>query len=219
MLQEPLEHWYNSPTGQTVLNLERQHLIILLKQLSGTFILQLGGPEGFDLLTEIPIANKIYLRQQPTATLTNFTLQAKYDALPFIENSIDIIIMPHILEFAQQPQDVLREAYQAIIPEGYIIIIGFNPFSLFGMLKPKSGKFITMLRLKHWLHKTGFKPIDYKTLFFKPFLEGLGQMLLPSLGGVYIVMAQKQVITLTKIPKKALKYRTQLAYEKSNNLH
>ena len=48
------------------------------------------------------------------------------------ENSLDLIVLPHALEFTDDPHLMLREAYRVIRPEGQIVIAGFNPFSLFG---------------------------------------------------------------------------------------
>ena len=48
------------------------------------------------------------------------------------ENTIDLIVMPHALEFTDDPHLMLREAWRVIRPEGQIVISGFNPFSLFG---------------------------------------------------------------------------------------
>ena len=52
--------------------------------------------------------------------------------LPFPENALDLIVLPHALEFTDDPHQLLREVYRAMRPEGQIVIAGFNPFSLFG---------------------------------------------------------------------------------------
>ena len=52
--------------------------------------------------------------------------------LPFPENSLDLIVLPHALEFTSDPHQLLREVYRAMRAEGQIVISGFNPFSLFG---------------------------------------------------------------------------------------
>ena len=41
--------------------------------------------------------------------------------------------MPHILEFADEPHQVLREVERVLVPEGHLVITGFNPASLWGL--------------------------------------------------------------------------------------
>ena len=84
--------------------------------------------------------------------------------LPFGENAVDLIVMPHALEFTDDPHLMLREAYRVIRPEGQIVLSGFNPFSLYGAKRyfgraqtpPWNGNFIALYRLKDWLTLLGF---------------------------------------------------------------
>jgi SAM-dependent methyltransferase len=52
--------------------------------------------------------------------------------LPFASQSLDLVVLPHVLEFAAEPHQVLREVERVLIPEGQVIICGFNPASLWG---------------------------------------------------------------------------------------
>ena len=56
-----------------------------------------------------------------------------YEELPFATHSIDLVVMPHILEFAEDPHQVLREVERVLVPEGHVVITGFNPASLWGL--------------------------------------------------------------------------------------
>ena len=57
----------------------------------------------------------------------------RYDELPFASQSIDLVALPHVLEFTDDPHEVLREVARVLMPEGRLIITGFNPLSLWGM--------------------------------------------------------------------------------------
>ena len=61
--------------------------------------------------------------------------------LPFAANSIDLVVMPHVLEFYDDPHQILREVERILIPEGQIVLTGFNPYSLWGLRRrlPGSG--------------------------------------------------------------------------------
>lgn len=56
----------------------------------------------------------------------------QFDELPFASASIDLVVLPHVLEFAEEPHQILREVERVLIPEGQVIICGFNPVSLWG---------------------------------------------------------------------------------------
>lgn len=54
--------------------------------------------------------------------------------LPFVNESFDVILLPHILEIADKPFAVLKEAYRVLTVHGTLLIIGFNRLSLWGIL-------------------------------------------------------------------------------------
>ena len=87
--------------------------------------------------------------------------------LPFASESIDLIVLPHVLEFATDPHQILREVDRVLRPEGRLIISGFNPASLWGARQylsrlvgtpylPRDGQFISLIRTKDWLELLNF---------------------------------------------------------------
>ena len=60
------------------------------------------------------------------------SLRCHFDALPFDAASLDLVILPHALELARDPHLALREVERVLVPEGRVIIVGFNPASLWG---------------------------------------------------------------------------------------
>jgi SAM-dependent methyltransferase len=146
-------------------------------------------------------------------------VRSELSALPFLENSIDLAILPHVLEFEKSPQEVLQEVAYALIPRGYIIIFGFNPYSLWGMNakfsrkknKPWHGEFICINKIRNWLNQCDCEIDFYKTFCFEipcentklreklNFIKSLGQTCWPTNGAVYCLIARKEVATLTPI--------------------
>jgi SAM-dependent methyltransferase len=134
--------------------------------------------------------------------------------LPFESNSLDLVLLPHVLEFDEQPHQILREVARVIRPEGQVIICGFNPFSLWGAKRtltrsfaqaPWSGSFISLLRLKDWLTLLEFETAGGKLGCYVPpftqekwlqrfgFMEKAGDRWWPIGGGVYFIAAIKRV--------------------------
>jgi SAM-dependent methyltransferase len=139
-----------------------------------------------------------------------------FTELPFASQSLDLVVLPHLLEFAAEPHQVLREVERVLIPEGQLIISGFNPASLWGMRQaagrltggsflPRDGEFISLPRLKDWLkllnmevgrgHFGCYAPpcATQKWLHRFGFMEPAGARWWPYFGAVYVVRAIKRV--------------------------
>ncbi len=135
-------------------------------------------------------------------------------ALPFATSSIDLVLLPHVLEFSRHPHQVLREVERVLVPEGNVIITGFNPFSLFGLRRalarnkgdcPWQGHYFSAMRIKDWLTLLGFEtqsggfgcyapPVSSdKWLERWRFMDGAGVRWWPICGGVYILQGVKRV--------------------------
>jgi len=95
--------------------------------------------------------------------------------LPFAANSVDLVVLPHVLEFSADPHQVLREVERVLVPEGHVLVSGFNPYSMWGVRRgvrrglhrvagrrepafPWVGGYLSMRRIKDWLKLLGFEP-------------------------------------------------------------
>ena len=136
--------------------------------------------------------------------------------MPFASQSLDLIVLPHVLEFSSEPHQVLREVERVLIPEGRMIICGFNPASLWGVrhlsgrlsgapFLPLDGELISVPRLKDWLkllnlevsegHFGCYAPPCRTDAWLRRFgvIERAGARWWPYLGAVYMVQAIKRV--------------------------
>lgn len=176
----------------------------------------------------LPQINALQANRMPHKWLTDTNLQFQQDAaspivvvhdfteLPFASQSLDLVVLPHVLEFVEEPHQVLREVERVLIPEGQVIICGFNPASLWGLRQvagyltgahflPRTGEFISLPRLKDWLkllnmevnrgHFGCYAPpcMTEKWLSRFAFMEKAGGRWWPFLGAVYMVQAIKRV--------------------------
>lgn len=150
-------------------------------------------------------------------------LHADFDSLPFAAGSIDLVVMPHTLEMARDPHATLAEVSRVLVPEGRVVIIGFNPMSLWGLrqwlglgqrlgrLEEPSGteahvaEFLGYRRVRDWLRLLSFdiqggrfgcwRPphATQKALERMAWLDRVGAYWWPVLGGVYGIEAVKRV--------------------------
>lgn len=214
--------WYTTPLGRRVLAMERRELEAVLPYLFGYHLVQLGQvPE--ELFQSSRIRHKAVLDLVPPAQASAtdaISLFGRPDALPLSPDSVDVLLLPHVLEFAAAPHDVLREADRCLIPEGHLVMLGFNPWSLWSLWRlgagrrgamPWRGRFYSTVRLRDWLALLGFDIVLTRCYFFQPplhneaimnrcgFAERIGRRFWPVLGAGYLLVARKRVTTLTPI--------------------
>jgi len=216
---QQLQEWYETPAGEVLYKALLIKLEKLLPSLFGYHALQIGGlADDFDLISSSKIGQKIFM----TLNMDKGNVVANPLALPFPQNTLDLIVLPHTLDISPQPHQVLREIHRVMIAEGHIVIIGFNPFSMMGLSKlvfmrsqraPWAAHFYTPRRLKDWLSLLGFKVMAIESVGLQPpiqnmrfqqrmqFLNKAEKLGLGRLGGLQIYVAKKRELTLTPMPQ------------------
>ena len=207
---DDFERWYRTPLGRRVATEERQLLEGYLPGLFGYSLLQIGGLPLFDGYHSSPISQKIVIGEQGG-------LVALPEALPIQSDSVDLVILPHAIELSYDPHQLLREAERVLIPEGHLIILGFNPWSLWGLRhlllsrtdeQPWSLRFHSLGKLSDWLSLLGFEQLHSRYhLYQLPFhhsalsesMSSISRRYFPRLGGGYCLLVRKRVSTLTPI--------------------
>jgi len=189
-----------------VIELVQRLLDELLPESFGYYAATLGDlGAGLDF-THSPIKHWFYLTNQRRAE-TSCIVQ--YDALPIASDSLDMVLLPHILDFIEQPHDLLREVERVMIPDGKLVISGINPISWFGLRKLSaklignpvmSRRLIGLSRIKDWLKLIGFEVEDYCGLEFIAQSEPqIWQPFASHFCSHYFIIARKSVSTLTPI--------------------
>ena len=220
ILQRELRNWYSRDLGRRLFAVERQELEKVLPGLFGYHLLQIGSPINDVLYETSLVSHRVYMDEFPGRNSSRPVLWGQAGALPIISDSVDVVILPHTLEFTAEPHQVLREADRILVPEGHLVILGFNPWSLWGIRHfltgrwakaPWSGQFRSIMRVKDWLSLLGFETRVANCYFFRPpmqpaglmrrlaLMEKFGQRWWPIFGAGYIVVAKKRVVTFTPV--------------------
>ena len=221
-----LSKWLETAPGRYVLAWEQLQFDALVSDIFGFNAVQIGllelaalranrMPFVFAAGEQLPVAIL-----QGTAAAPNVRAVAqvltRLEELPFAAQSIDLLVLPHALEFAGDPHRVLREVERVLIPEGQVVITGFNPVSLWGLRQvagrsfgaaflPRAGQFLALPRLKDWLKLLGFEVHRGRFGCYRPpfraepwlqrlgFMEYAGDRWWPFCGAVYMVSGIKRV--------------------------
>ena len=202
-----LSEWFASEQGGYVLKREQDYFDHTVADIFGFNAVQLGLPEQ-DFLHNSRIPLRFSAGNQPGNSVRLVCTE-----LPFACDSLDLVLLPHVLEFSDNPHQIIREVERVLMPEGNLIISGFNPFSLWGMKRvlgrkhgyPWSGNFINLARMKDWLALLGFEVVGGRFAAYAPplqnakllerfaFMEKAGDRWWAVSGGVYFLHAIKRV--------------------------
>ncbi len=242
--------WADSVLGRYILSWEQEQIDAAVADLFGYHAVQIGLPE-LDGLRNNRMAYrglafshpaKAWTKKPPEQTAASM-LHLALPELPFATQSIDLLILPHTLESTEHPHHLLREVERVLLPEGKLIIFGFNPFSLWGIRNrlagllghtflPTDAPLIELERLKDWLSLLGLElelgrfgcyrlPAQSQSLLdhFK-YMEAAGDRWWPICGAIYMLTAIKRVRALSwvgpAISSKALPARPAWATLKQN---
>lgn len=210
-----LAQWLETPPGQYVQAWEQRQVDAMVGNVFGYHAIQIGLPQ-WDLLR----ANRIPHRARTLASAqgleaTGAVLVANPEALPFESQSIDLLVLPHVLDCSQNAHQVLREAERVLVPEGHLVVLGFNPWSLWGVsdripgldpILPIPADYqVSLARLKDWFKLLSFEFDRGRFGCYVPpcatdvwlrrwaFMESAGDRWWPVCGAVYVVSAVKRV--------------------------
>ncbi len=200
--------WFSGAEGDYLRAREQAMFDAVVSDLFGFNAVQVGLSQA-DLLCTSRIKHLVHLDSTCPADVRADPLQ-----LPFANQSIDLLLLPHVLEFSDWPHQILREAERVLIPEGNLLLTGFNPWSLYGFWhwyqgmqgeSPWRGHFLSLHRLRDWLSLLGCELVSIRMCCYVPplankrWVQWFERLEIPgehwwSLGGsVYFVHAIKRV--------------------------
>ncbi len=150
--------------------------------------------------------------------------RCRFEELPIASDSIDLAVLPNILQHSGNPHQILREVERVLIPEGVVILVGRNPYSWKGVQQklkqfgrkpsPKSESVaperdLSRNRILDWARllglevekeiNTGVTNNRLQTSASFGWIKQAGQVFCDYFCSYYIIIARKKVSTLTPI--------------------
>ncbi len=217
--------WYDTPLGQSLLAAQQQVLNDELSCLFGYHLMQLSVLP-YQRLSEssrinhcFSLSPAIVESSKASSNLCDVQALADMDTLPLPDESIDVTLLHHVLDFSNNPQQVLKEAARVTVPRGHIVIFAFNPLSVMGLVQLMAQfssrpiwhrRALRLGRLKDWLEFLDFScqnvhylshnyPLGTSRWLAK---KSLGRMQFKNtipFGSTYCVVARKDKVGLTPI--------------------
>ena len=217
MIEPSTLTWLETPLGAAVIELEKRVLADALADVFGFELVQIGcWGHGAEISSSARTQHRCWIA--PNASGPG-SIRAEYHALPIATGSVEAVLLPHTLEHASHPHEMLREVERVLVGEGHVLICGFNPLGPWGLrhlisrghFPPPVARLMSEGRMRDWLGLLGFEVVDVRRYLFAPpwaqrlsggtraWLEERGPRLASWLTGAYLLKACKRVRTLTPI--------------------
>lgn len=131
MKREFLFTLYQTPRGKLLETMEAKYIKRSISVSCKQNLLQIGGLGWEDEFIDCTLYEHYAIvdgKRQGTASALKIT--AKAFSLPIQTESIDMVILPHLLEFDRNRFQTLNEINRVLKPGGEILMLNFNPTSL-----------------------------------------------------------------------------------------
>jgi hypothetical protein len=227
--------WYQTPRGRLLQALEAKYLQYAIQVSCKQTVIQIGGLNWEYEFIDCSLYERFFILDYKSMGCSEaLKIQAKAYALPIQTASVDLVILPHLLEFDEHRFQTVREVERILKPEGEVIILNFNPWNLwlryqFVLDKKWSNSwnahFISRSRVIDWLKLLNFEiklssefninQIDSTNVSFKISRN-------PLLGMAYAIKAVKRrynLIPLTPIQSSPIRLAMPSNYESSQRMN
>jgi len=212
-----VQHWLTTPLGEALLQQESRIVEEAFDGIFGEQCLQLGlWGEANIFLRHARTQRKALIDE--AAPGDGLSAIGQMHRLPVASDSVDCALLPHVLDYSDRPQAILREVDRVLTSHGHLAILGFKTGGLWGMrrlvpgagLPPDADQLLPERRLRDWLELLDLHIHGVRSFFFRwplpgnrrasvPKWEQRGQRWWPELAACYMLTAQKRVSTLTPV--------------------
>lgn len=211
------QNWFEMPLAQLLFDESQQHLEAILAKIFGYHAVQLGQFAAGKLLDNSPIRHHVYVLEPSETRLEKIsgrTVRAEFSDLPFLNDSIDLMLLPYIIGDTSKIELILSEVWRTLIPQGQAIILTFNPYSMWKIWPGLHKQVITFKGRSQIINTTqqlGFDILKVETFFYRPpissenwlhhlkFLDSLGAKCWSFFGACNLIVIKKTVTALTPI--------------------
>ena len=221
---EELSTWFHTPMGKALLSAQKKILSEELNLLFGYHLMQLSILPESRLYSASRVNHCFSLAPKTGFSKKKVSGVSDFQTLPLPDESIDVTILHHVLEFSENPQQVLKEAARVTISRGYIVLMGFNPWSFTGLSKNLAQYYsnkkiwhrhsLRVGRVKDWLNFLDFSTADPQYSFFNlpinskrylrntHFLHKWNWSKSLPFGTAYCLVARKDTLAMTPLKPK-----------------
>ena len=211
-----VQEWLETPLGDALLAAESRIVEEAFDGIFGEQCLQLGLWGEANTFLRHARTQRTWLMD--VGAPHGRDIVGQFHNLPVLDDSIDCVVLPHVLDYSDRPHAILREVDRVLTAHGHLVILGFKTGGLWGVrrlipgagLPPDAQNLVPERQLKDWLQLLDMRIHSATRYFFRVPLPGVrgpsspkweqrGQRWWPELAACYMLTAQKRVSTLTPV--------------------
>ena len=211
-----LQRFYASPLGEAVRRAATRRLGALWPNVEGLDLLGIGYPVPY--LGKVRESTRRTVLMMPAeqgvepwpAEAPGLAALADDCRLPFMDAVFDRVLLVHALEEASAAHAMLREVWRVMAPEGRLVVIAANRWSLWaqsGATPFGNGRPYSRTQLAVLLSDAMFEPVvSARALYTPPWramtgaadaFERVGEIVWPAQGGLVLMEAVKRLYAST----------------------
>ena len=164
--------WLATPQGRNLLAAEVRQLRRVLGGVFGDHLVQIGAWGGGVFLEAARTRRTVVVADQAGPGVQ---MVSRLDELAIPADSVDAVLLAHVLETHEDPHTVLREAERILRPDGHLIVAGFNPHGFWGLrnllsrpgFPPGVRQLISERRLRDWLRLLNLSVQESRFYYFQ----------------------------------------------------
>ncbi len=206
--------WFRTPLGRRLSHLEIRFLRNSIKIPYSFTLIQLGVLGWERRYLDSGYLRRFRIVAEADSPRTDLpAVIAHLDSLPLQSESVDMLILPHTLEFCRDQHQLLREAERVLKPEGQLLILGFQPWSFYRLYRwlphqrhaaPWRCRAIWHHRLLDWLNLLNFSGelaawFDFHTIHYSAICHWWRECASPLWSVSYALLAIKRTYTIIPI--------------------
>lgn len=213
-----LQRFYASPLGEAAQRAAARRLAALWPHAKGMDLLGVGYPAPY--LAALKDDARRVVATMPAeqgaepwpAGALALTALSEETRLPFMDAIFDRVLIVHGLEEAAAPHALLREVWRVMAPEGRLVVIAANRWSLWAQSDATPfgyGRPFSRTQLATLLGDAMFEPVvSARALYAPPWswppavraadaFERVGELIWPAQGGLLLMEAVKRLYATT----------------------
>ncbi|MGJ8668208.1 MAG: class I SAM-dependent methyltransferase [Oceanococcus sp.] len=205
------ESWLQSARGQALCSAEREQVKSSCDALFGRSLLQIGCWSK-DLLQV-----EAQWRSGVLGPHGKVDVRCDLSQLPLASRSVDAVLLAHSLESAPSAHQLLRETDRILSPRGQLLILGFNPWSVWGMRQrflkrypalPDGVRPLGHGRVQDWLRLLDYEVLEHGRISplhsernWPPLSWPWMKLILNWFAPVYLIRARKRRMPMSPVQR------------------